>query len=68
MEGLASSPQFLLTLVAKLGSLDRFEPIDEVHPLHVKEILEGAQLHIKLPTTHPARSKPSNGGHLCPMQ
>jgi hypothetical protein len=32
----------------QLGPLDGFERIEGVHPLHVKEILAGAQFSIKL--------------------
>jgi hypothetical protein len=36
-------------LEAKLGRLDGFEEVEGVQPLHVKEIMQGAQFHIKLP-------------------
>jgi hypothetical protein len=36
------------TKLEQLGPLDGFEQIEGVHPLHVKEILAGAQFSIKL--------------------
>jgi hypothetical protein len=35
--------------LAKLGPIDGFEPIAGAHPLHVSEILQGAQFLIQFP-------------------
>jgi hypothetical protein len=41
----------------KLGKIDGFEPIDGAHPLHVEEILKGAQFLIGFPERKAAQKR-----------